>query len=58
MRCVSDQWLHRLADSTGVAVVEGGERAWCGRVVSPAPHTLSGESLGLCEDCVAAGCAS
>ena len=51
-----DQWLHRL--EAGVAAVEGGERAVCGRVVSPAPHTLSSESLGLCEDCVAAGFAS
>jgi len=56
VRCVRDQWVHRL-DASGAAV-EGGERAWCGRVISPAPHTLSSESLGLCEDCVAAGCAS
>jgi hypothetical protein len=58
VRCVRDQYLHRLADSTGVAAVEGGERAVCGRVVSPARHTFSSESLGLCEDCVAAGRAS
>jgi hypothetical protein len=53
VRCVRDQWLHRL--DAGGAAVEGGERAVCGRVVSPAPDTLSSESLGLCEDCVAVG---
>ena len=58
VRCVRDQWLHRLADATDVAAVEGGQRAVCGRVVSPARHTFSSESRGLCEDCVAAGRAS
>jgi len=53
VRCVRDQWLQRL--DAGGAAVQGGERAWCGRVVSPAPDTLSSESRGLCEDCVAAG---
>ena len=56
VRCVRDQWLHRL--DAGGAAVQSGERAVCGRVISPAPHTLSSESLGLCEDRVAVGCAS
>ena len=58
-RCPVDEQLHLLAPAdVQTAGVEGYAYARCGRLLIAEGLTLSGQSMGLCMDCLAAGTTS